>query len=475
VKVRTKRTRRENAPVLPDVLADDLDVVFCGSAVGAASAKRRAYYAGPGNKFWPTLAEIGLTDRPLRPEEYPLVLTYGVGLTDMNKTEAGGDSDLTSAADDPAGLRAKIERYRPRALAFNGLRAGRAFLGPRAAIGRQRERIGETAIYVLPSTSGMASGAWDPEPWQAMASHLRQARRFRRDEPDLSRLTDVAKEDMRVALNRRLYHRIGLDLRKKRDESEFASRPTSAAQQRAQQSAVAEAIAAFLEGPGRFWPRRAEASELVAAFFARYPERPVADNEGGIKLADSLWLYVLAGLLDPRWIVESGTHRGHSSWILRTACPTAAIHCFDISFRNLSWRDPRILYGEHDWTAAMLAPPSRDRALCYFDDHISHAQRIREASELGYRWLVLDDDVAAYQLHATGHPPLPTCSVIGDTSLRDRERLTWMRHGKPQQWTIDRADIASARRCLRHRARTPDLSPILRSRPQSGMAVVELR
>nr|HQT26871.1 mismatch-specific DNA-glycosylase [Burkholderiales bacterium] len=56
--------------VLPDVLAPDLAVVFCGSAVGAASARRRAYYAGPGNAFWPTLARVGFTPCQLTPDEY---------------------------------------------------------------------------------------------------------------------------------------------------------------------------------------------------------------------------------------------------------------------------------------------------------------------------------------------------------------------------------------------------------------------
>src|SRR3546814_13773735 len=51
------------APVLPDVLAPGLRLVFCGSAAGRKSAELGAYYAGPGNKFWPTLYEIGLTPR----------------------------------------------------------------------------------------------------------------------------------------------------------------------------------------------------------------------------------------------------------------------------------------------------------------------------------------------------------------------------------------------------------------------------
>ena len=43
---------------LPDILQPNLKVVFCGTAAGDASAKKRAYYAGPGNRFWKTLHEV---------------------------------------------------------------------------------------------------------------------------------------------------------------------------------------------------------------------------------------------------------------------------------------------------------------------------------------------------------------------------------------------------------------------------------
>ncbi len=40
--------------ILPDVLAPGLALVVCGSAAGTVSARVGAYYAGPGNRFWPT-------------------------------------------------------------------------------------------------------------------------------------------------------------------------------------------------------------------------------------------------------------------------------------------------------------------------------------------------------------------------------------------------------------------------------------
>lgn len=465
-----------STPVLPDVLADGLDVVFCGSAVGAVSAKVGAYYAGPGNKFWPTLHKIGLTDRQLAPKEYPLALTYGIGFTDMNKVESGPDASLSAAADDPAALRAKVESHRPAFLAFVGKRAGQAFFGRAVPYGRQTERLGDTAVYVLPSPSGLASGFWDLSPWQELAEHVRHRRLFANSEPDLSRLTDIGKEDMRVGLNRRIYHRIGLDLRKKRDEAEFASRVTTPALVVRQQKLVADVAADFLTAnPWLPQPDAAALQAIVADFFALYPLRPVQDNEGGTKFGDSFWLYTLTRLLAPDFIVESGVHRGHSAWLLHQAAPHAEQHGFDVSFRNLAWRDSHVAWHENDWMAMPLRAPRPATALGYFDDHISHAQRVVEAQERSFRTLLFDDDFPAHQLHGTGHPPAPTLAMIFDPDLRDGEELTWLRHGNEKRLRFDGRAAAAARERIAHYAKTPDLGPLLRIRPQSGIAVVRLK
>ena len=161
--------------VLPDVLGPGLRVVFCGSAAGAASARAGAYYAGPGNRFWPTLHRVGLTPRILAPSEFGAVPRYGIGLTDICKTESGADSGLSREADDAAALAAKIARHRPAVLAFNGKRAGRVFLDAATIdYGEQPERIGETAIHVLPSTSGAARRWWDEAFWRRVARAARE-------------------------------------------------------------------------------------------------------------------------------------------------------------------------------------------------------------------------------------------------------------------------------------------------------------
>ena len=172
--------RREAAGhVLPDVLADGLSILFCGSAAGAVSARLGAYYAGPGNKFWPTLHAVGITDRRLAPDEYPLAPSYGFGFTDMNKTQFGADSDLTTAADDPFAVLEKVKRHRPHRLAFTAKRPASIFFKAVFAVraldyGRQTETIGDTVIHVMPSPSGLARRFWDEKYWRLLAKeHLR--------------------------------------------------------------------------------------------------------------------------------------------------------------------------------------------------------------------------------------------------------------------------------------------------------------
>lgn len=161
---------------VPDVLAHDLNVVFCGTALGRASARAKAYYANPTNHFWRTLHAVGLTPRLLAPEEYPCVTQYGIGLTDLCKTAYGQDAELPEDAFDTDALRAKIDLYQPRILAFTSKTGAAAMLSDGftagVRLGEQEERIGATRIWVLPSPSGQARKFWKIGPWEQLAAAL---------------------------------------------------------------------------------------------------------------------------------------------------------------------------------------------------------------------------------------------------------------------------------------------------------------
>lgn len=161
-----------DTPILPDVLCPGLRVVFCGTAAGAVSAARGAYYAGPGNRFWRILAETGLTPRRLQPAEFRALPAFGIGLTDIVKTAFGADADLPRAAYDVGAFVARIRACRPRLVAFNGKNAAAAFYcRPSAGLnyGRAKSVDDFPPVWVLPSTSGAASGAWSAACWHELA------------------------------------------------------------------------------------------------------------------------------------------------------------------------------------------------------------------------------------------------------------------------------------------------------------------
>lgn len=163
--------------MLSDLLAPQLKVVFCGTAAGNKSAQLKQYYAKPGNKFWKALFEVGLTPVLLTPSEYEKLLDYQIGLTDLVKHKSGMDTVLTSADFGQEVLRQNMETYRPRYLCFNGKRAAEAFLGRKVEYGLQPEKVAGTCLFVVPSTSGAASGWWDIAVWHELARLLQQEAR----------------------------------------------------------------------------------------------------------------------------------------------------------------------------------------------------------------------------------------------------------------------------------------------------------
>lgn len=160
-------------PILPDVLAPGLSVVFCGTAASAESHRRAAYYAHPGNRFWRTLHEAGFTPRRLSPTEYASVQQYGIGLTDLAKYTSGQDADLPGDAFDVDALIAKIERFAPRVVAFTSKNAASAMLGRGLNCGEQDQTVGATRLWVLPSTSGLATRYFELRYWQELANEVR--------------------------------------------------------------------------------------------------------------------------------------------------------------------------------------------------------------------------------------------------------------------------------------------------------------
>jgi TDG/mug DNA glycosylase family protein len=143
---------------VPDVIAPGLRVLFCGINPGLYTAAVGHHFARPGNRFWPALFAAGFTDRLISPFDERQLLENGYGVTNVVMRATSTADQLTKEELRAGGKRliAKVRRYKPDFLAVLGLGAYRAAWNQRkAVIGRQKETIGETVLWVLPNPSGL--------------------------------------------------------------------------------------------------------------------------------------------------------------------------------------------------------------------------------------------------------------------------------------------------------------------------------
>jgi TDG/mug DNA glycosylase family protein len=158
-------------PTLPDLLADDLNVVFVGINPSLFSVSRGHYFARPGNRFWPcfsgsilsAMVRQALGVAVLQPVHDVALPPLGFGFTDVVKRPTARAAELHPGefTAGVAGLVRNLERYRPRIACFHGVtgyrHVHRICAGDtttvRHALGRQSPRIGGTTLYLVPSPS----------------------------------------------------------------------------------------------------------------------------------------------------------------------------------------------------------------------------------------------------------------------------------------------------------------------------------
>jgi TDG/mug DNA glycosylase family protein len=133
-------------------------VLFCGINPGLVSAATGHHFARPGNRFWPALHRSGFTPTLLRPDQQSLLPSLGLGLTNLVARATARADELTAEELRAGGrrLRELAGQVRPGWLAVVGITAYRTAFGePKAVVGPQAGRLGETRIWALPNPSGL--------------------------------------------------------------------------------------------------------------------------------------------------------------------------------------------------------------------------------------------------------------------------------------------------------------------------------
>ena len=147
-----------------DLVGDDPRLVFVGINPGLWTAATGTHFAHPGNRFYPALKLAGVIEREidrsggLTDADRVHLLDRGVAITNLVERATARASELSRDELRAGGalLRRKIEQWSPRVVAIAGVTAFRqAYDMPRASMGRQVQRWGETEVWVVPNPSGL--------------------------------------------------------------------------------------------------------------------------------------------------------------------------------------------------------------------------------------------------------------------------------------------------------------------------------
>ncbi|WP_456695388.1 mismatch-specific DNA-glycosylase [Aeromicrobium sp. P5_D10] len=145
---------------IPDLLPDDLRLLFVGINPGLVSAATGMHFARPGNRFYPALRLAGvIPEDALTPEQAaPELIRRGIGITNIVARASARADELDDAelVEGRERLETFIATHRPQVVAFAGITSYRIAYGDKKArAGRQTRTIAGAEVWVVPNPSGL--------------------------------------------------------------------------------------------------------------------------------------------------------------------------------------------------------------------------------------------------------------------------------------------------------------------------------
>jgi len=153
-----------------DLVGPGLRLLFVGINPGLWTAAVRTHFAHPTNRFYPALAEAGITDYEvdrvagMTDADRAHLVERGVGITNLVRRATARASELSREELREGGERLLrfVSHHRPKVVAIAGISAYRDAFGERAAVlGRQPGtldsalRWSDAALWVVPNPSGL--------------------------------------------------------------------------------------------------------------------------------------------------------------------------------------------------------------------------------------------------------------------------------------------------------------------------------
>lgn len=126
-------------------------------------------------------------------------------------------------------------------------------------------------------------------------------------------------------------------------------------------------------------------------FLKIYKKRPIKDNKGGCQINHAFALYCILKKLKPKVVIESGVYKGQTTWIIEKALPNAKLICIDINLSQRKYISKKAIYSNVDFKFHDFSKIPSD-SVVFFDDHVNHLNRIKEANFFKIKNIILEDN-----------------------------------------------------------------------------------
>ncbi|MFP7654883.1 G/U mismatch-specific DNA glycosylase [Chryseobacterium proteolyticum] len=147
--------------MLTDIIAKDLNIIFCGINPGLKSADDGHHFSGRSNRFWKVLHQSGFTPYQIEAVHDTTILDFGYGLTTAVARPTSRADELSKEEFDQSLeiFKSKITTFHPKYVAFLGKAAYQAFSGKKQiSWGKQSEDFCGAKVWILPNPSGLNRG-----------------------------------------------------------------------------------------------------------------------------------------------------------------------------------------------------------------------------------------------------------------------------------------------------------------------------
>lgn len=170
------------------------------------------------------------------------------------------------------------------------------------------------------------------------------------------------------------------------------------------------------------WFEGLDLINLLKEFKTIYEKRPIKNNLGGMLSTHMFYVWVTAKELKPKLIVDSGTYKGQSAWLLKEACPTAKIISFDpwVKYREISCEGVAYEscdFSQYDWTGIT------DDSLVLFDDHQNAYTRLQQCKWFGFKNIIFEDNYPVTQGDCYSLKKIISCSGFRSEFLQKNSKF----------------------------------------------------